>query len=56
MSTPEVPTSASPARLGAVHRWRAVLRSEIRKTTSVRMYWLLLNESMGALGATRTQP
>lgn len=42
MSTPEVPTSASPARLGAVHRWRAVLRSEIRKTTSVRMYWLLL--------------
>ncbi|MDN5915881.1 MAG: ABC transporter permease subunit [Pseudonocardia sp.] len=30
------------ARIGPAHRWRAVLRSEVRKTTSVRLYWLLL--------------
>lgn len=29
-------------RIGPARRWRAVLRSEVRKTTSVRMYWLLL--------------
>ncbi|MBW0102369.1 hypothetical protein [Pseudonocardia sp. KRD291] len=42
MSTAEVPGPGLLARIGPGHRWRAVLRSEVRKTTSVRMYWLLL--------------
>lgn len=39
---PEASTGGLLARIGPVHRWRAVLRSEVRKTTSVRLYWLLL--------------
>ena len=46
MSTDHVPgTAGRPgllARIGPAHRWRAVLRAEVRKTTSVRLYWLLL--------------
>ena len=30
------------ARIGAPGRWRAVLRAEVRKVTSLRLYWLLL--------------
>lgn len=42
---PEAATAAAPGGatgIGPAHRWRAVLRAEVRKTTSVRLYWLLL--------------
>lgn len=39
---PQASTGGLRARIGPGHRWRAVLRCEVRKTTSVRMYWLLL--------------
>ncbi|MET0189326.1 MAG: ABC transporter permease subunit [Pseudonocardia sediminis] len=42
MTTSDVPRAGLLARIGPANRWRAVLRSEVRKTTSVRMYWLLL--------------
>lgn len=42
MTTSGVPGTGLLEKIGPAHRWRAVLRSEIRKTTSVRMYWLLL--------------
>lgn len=35
-------TGGRLARIGPGHRWRAVLLAELRKTTSVRLYWLLL--------------
>lgn len=34
--------SGRRARIGPVHRWRAVLRAEIRKTTSVKLWWVLI--------------
>lgn len=30
------------ARIGPPHRWLAVLRAEVRKTTSVKLWWVLL--------------
>jgi hypothetical protein len=30
------------ARIGPAHRWRAVLRAEVRKTTSVKLWWVLV--------------
>ena len=34
--------SGRRARIGPAHRWRAVLRSEVRKTTSVKLWWVLI--------------
>lgn len=34
--------SGRRARIGPLHRWRAVLRAEIRKTTSVKLWWVLI--------------
>ena len=34
--------SGRRARIGPPHRWRAVLRAEIRKTTSVKLWWVLI--------------
>ncbi len=34
--------SGRRARIGPAHRWRAVLRAEVRKTTSVKLWWVLI--------------
>lgn len=34
--------SGRRARIGPAHRWRAVLRAEVRKTTSVKLWWVLV--------------
>ncbi|MFP5020043.1 hypothetical protein [Pseudonocardia phyllosphaerae] len=41
MSAPMTPVTTS-ARLGPASRWTAVLRAEVRRTLSVKLWWLLL--------------